>query len=116
MSDYSIATDAVIAGTFLALNIGKKEMLEPMAGAIGAMFDNPSDPFFTGRAMDIAFDGIPVNCGTEHPVAKGVCESFAAQPAMRKIDDQHYAFSLFGGVSSANSICTTRMHSLIPYH
>lgn len=93
--------DAVIAGTFLSLNVDKKGMLGPISGAINAMFHDPPDPFFTGRVMDIAYDGVEIDCSTDHPVAKAMCASFASgsQPAVRKIDDQHFAFSLFAGVS-----------------
>lgn len=97
------AADAVIAATFLSLNVDKKGLLGLVSGGINAMFDNPSDPFFTGRMMDIAFDGIPINCATDHMIAKRMCATFAdgSRQAIRKIDDQHFAFSLFGGVRTS---------------
>lgn len=89
-------------GMLLALNIDKKPMLPGIASAINDLFNNPTDPFFTGRIMDILYDGIPINCTSEEFNTVALCTMFStgAQQAVRKVDDKHYAFSLFGGVSS----------------
>lgn len=87
----------------LSLNIDKKPMLPGIYAAINEMFHNPPDPFFTGRVMDILYDGVPIDCTSEDMGAKAMCTSFStgAQQAIRQIDSEHYAFSLFGGVGVA---------------
>lgn len=93
--------DTVIAGMLLALNVDKKPMLPGIFAAINEMFHNPPDPFFTGRVMDIMYDGVPIDCTSEDMSVTAICTSFStgAQQAIRRIDDKHYAFSLFGGVN-----------------
>lgn len=94
-------------GMLLAINVDKKPMLPSIYAAIKEIFHNPSDPFYTGRVMDILFDGVPIDCSSQIEVTtKAVCSQFStgAQAAIRQIDDKHYAFSLFGGVSSKRSL------------
>lgn len=57
--------------------------------------------FHTGRVMDIMFDGVSVDCSSDDKTTTAICLSFESNKALRKVDDHHYAFSLFGGVSSA---------------
>lgn len=87
----------------MSINIDKKPMLPGIYGAIKELFHNPPDPFFTGRVMDILYDGVPIDCTSEDMTVKAMCTSFStgAQQAIRQIDNEHYAFSLFGGVSFA---------------
>lgn len=97
--------DAVIAGMLLSINIDKKPMLPGIYAAINEMFHNPPDPFFTGRVMDILYDGVPIDCTSEDMTVTAMCTSFSTgeQKAIRQIDDKHYAFSLFAGVSATPS-------------
>lgn len=83
----------------MAVNYDKQAMLPEIETVIKNMFHDPSDVFYTGKVMDILFDGVPIDCETEHGVTAAICLSFDDNPNMRKIDDFHYAFSLFGSVS-----------------
>lgn len=86
-------------GMLLAANIDKKPMVPMLGGAIKAMFHDPADAFFTGRLMDLLYDGVPVDCSSKEVAAIAVCTTLESEPAIRKIDDEHFAFSLFAGVS-----------------
>lgn len=86
-------------GMILAINVDKKPMLPAFDGAIKNLFNNPADAFYTGRVMDILFDGVGVDCSADDQTTKAVCLTFDGNKAVRKVDEIHYAFSLFGGVS-----------------
>lgn len=87
-------------GMLLATNIDKKPLLPSVANAINNLFQNPADAFFTGRIMDLLYDGVPIDCTAEDDLTtKGMCTAFDGMQPIRKIDNQHFAFSLFAGVS-----------------
>lgn len=57
--------------------------------------------FWTGRVMDILFDGILIDCSnTEDFATQAVCSIFASGEvqAVKPFNDTHYSFSLFQGV------------------
>lgn len=91
----------VIATLFLTTNVDKKPMLPIIVKAVDSLFHNPTDVFWTGRVLDVLFDGIPVDCSGEEFQAKAVCSVFQSGEvkAARVFNDTHYMFSLFGGVS-----------------
>lgn len=93
---------SVIAGMLMAINYDKQPMLPDVEVVLQNLFHNPTDAFYTGRAMDLMFNGIPVDCsaGEEHKVTAAVCLSFDDNASLRKIDDNTFTFSLFGSVSS----------------
>lgn len=86
-------------GMLLAANIDKKPMVSMLGGAIKTMFHDPADAFFTGRVMDLLYDGVPIDCSSKELAAMAVCLTLESEPAIRKINDEHFAFSLFAGVS-----------------
>lgn len=86
-------------GMLLATNIDKKPLLPSLYTAINNLFQNPEDAFFTGRIMDLLYDGVPIDCTSEDLTTKAICTSFDGMQPIRKIDDKHFAFSLFAGVS-----------------
>lgn len=87
-------------GMLLATNIDKKPMVPLIAGAIKELFHDPADAFFTGRVMDILYDGVKIDCSSKEMTPVAICTSLGGQPAVKKIDDTTYAFSLFAGVSN----------------
>lgn len=91
-------------GMALAVNVDKQAMLPAIAGAVNELFHHPADAFWTGRVMDILFDGILIDCSSEDFNAVAVCSQFATgeMKAVRQVDEKTYAFSLFGGVSIIN--------------
>lgn len=88
-------------GILLAVNVDKKPMLPGVYAALKEMFHSPADPFFTGRVMDLLFDGVMIDCSSQEEVTtQALCTQFSAgsQAAIRQVDDKHFAFSIFGGV------------------
>lgn len=86
----------VIATMLLTLNVDKKPMLPMIKSAIDILFNSPQHMYYTGRAMDILFDGIPIDCSSDEFQAKAVCSVFESGEvkAVRPISSTHYAFSL----------------------
>ncbi|XP_031624944.1 sensory neuron membrane protein 1-like [Contarinia nasturtii] len=89
----------LITTMFMTLNVDKKPMIPMTATAIDAIFHNPKDMFWTGRVMDVLFDGIPIDCSTadETMAAKAVCGVFSsgAVAAVQPHNDTFFKFSLF---------------------
>lgn len=92
----------------LAVNVDKKPMLPLIAKAIDQLFHEPKDIFWTGRVMDVLFDGVPIDCSSFEFAATAACAVFKSGDvkAIRQIDDDNLMFSLFAGVSMR-----TRIHS-----
>lgn len=85
----------------LAVNIDKKPMLPVAAKAIDQIFHEPVDPFWTGRVMDLLFDGVDVDCSSSHFEAKATCSVLGNGDvqAIRIISEDLLKFSMLGGVS-----------------
>lgn len=79
--------------------------LPPVGGAIKNLFNDPSDAFYTGRIMDILFDGVPVDCSAKDQITGALCLTFEGTRGFRRVNDTHLAFSIFGGVSSLIFSC-----------
>lgn len=85
----------------LAVNVDKQAMLPTIATGINLLFHEPTDPFWTGRVMDLLYDGIPIDCSSDEFTAKAICSQFDSpdMKAIKKVDDTTFSFSFFGGVS-----------------
>lgn len=96
-----------MAGMILAVNVDKKPMLSLVAKAIDSLFHEPKDMFWTGRVMDMLFDGIPIDCTSTDFNAQAVCSVFDSGDinAIRKVEDGKFMFSLFAGVSQHLLLC-----------
>lgn len=86
----------VIATTLLTQNVNKKPFLPIVNSAIEILFNNPQHMFYTGRVMDILFDGIPIDCSSEKFQAQAVCSVLGSGEikTIRSLNSTHYAFSL----------------------
>lgn len=89
---------------FLAINVDRKEFLSLVNIALDIIFNSPQHMFYTGRAMDILFDGIPIDCTSDAFQVQAVCGIFEGGEVktVLPVDDEHYAFSLFGGVNGTD--------------
>lgn len=85
----------------LAVNVDKKPMLSMISNAINKIFHDPIDPFWTGRVMDLLFDGINVDCSSENFDAKATCSVLGSGEvqAIRVINNELFKFSMLRGVS-----------------
>lgn len=87
---------------FLTVNVDRQPMLPMIKSAIDILFKTPKDMFWTGRVMDLLFDGIPIDCSdVEDFTAKAVCGVFEGGDvkAVQPINETHFSFSLFKSVS-----------------
>lgn len=92
----------VVATMLMTLNVDKKPMIPMIAEAIEIMFHNPKTMFWTGKAMDALFWGIPIDCSQKEESfqVKAVCGVFASGEvdAIKPLNDTHFSFSLFQAV------------------
>lgn len=92
----------VAMGMFMSVNIDKKPFLPTVENAINNLFHNPADAFYTGKAMDLLFNGVEVDCSSDDAATVAICLQFEDASAFKQIDEKLLAFSLFAGVSSTN--------------
>nr|AXU25116.1 sensory neuron membrane protein 1-1 [Cyrtorhinus lividipennis] len=75
----------------------KPGALPMLAKALPPLLNNISTPFVTARAMDIMFDGIPINCSSKEFGPKTVCTLINADPkGLVKKSPELFLFSFFG--------------------
>lgn len=88
----------------LAVNVDRQSMTSLVAIAIEELFNSPRDIFWHGTAMDLMFNGIPIDCTSKKPQARVVCMVLRSGevPAIQQIDRTHFKFSLLGGVRRIN--------------
>lgn len=84
----------------LATNYEKKPFLPKVDIAIKNLFNNPADGFFTGKAMDILFHGVSIDCSSSEETTMAVCVQLEDMSAIKRLDETHLAFSILGGVGS----------------
>lgn len=90
----------MIAGILLAANVDKPVMIPRIENGIKNLLHNPSDAFYTGRVMDILFNGLQVDCTNNETFTAAICGNLESQPLqVRRIDKNYLNFSLFGNVS-----------------
>lgn len=94
-----VFVSVVIASIFLASNIDRKPMLSRIQQGINNIFHNPTDAFYTGRAMDVLFYGVEYDCSASDPFSSAICSVIEDHKSVRKIDENRYSFTLLGGVS-----------------
>lgn len=92
----------VVMGMLLAANVDKKPFIPKLDGAIKNLFNNPADAFYTGRVMDVLFDGVSIDCTSQEDTTLAICTQLDDMPSIRRIDENHLAFSILGGVSFHN--------------
>lgn len=84
----------------LAVNADRQSLISLVAKAIEDLFHSPKEIFWSGTAMDLMFNGIPIDCTSKKPQAKVVCMELRTGEvqAIQQIDKTHFKFSLLGGV------------------
>lgn len=68
--------------------------------AIKEIFHEPTDVFWTGRAMDVLFNGILIDCDVTNSLAKIACKEIRKRndPTFKSLDNGKLLFSMFAGV------------------
>lgn len=75
--------------------------------AFKSIYDNPTSIFLTGKADDILFDGVNINCGVTDFAGKAICAQLRSAGTLREVDDKILAFSLLGPVRNNFFVITT---------
>lgn len=77
-------------------------------GAIKELFHEPTDVFWTGKVMDLLFNGIEIDCNSTEPLAKVTCSQIrkAKNPTIQPIENKRLKFSLLAGVSQNSSVAS----------
>lgn len=91
-------------GMAMGVNVDKKPMLPVVNAALKGLFNEPTDVFWTGRVLDLLFDGIAIDCSSSDFNVVAICTSFDSgeHKALRRVNETHFAFSLFGGVNGTD--------------
>lgn len=83
------------------MNVDRAPMLPLISKAVTLIFHEPKNIFWTGKVMDLLFNGIPIDCTSSDFNSKATCSVFeggdikAIQPAE---EPDMFKFSLFGAV------------------
>lgn len=92
----------MILGIGLTVNVDRKEILSLIPEVIDEMFHKPKDIFWTGPAMDMLFNGIPLDCSGESFSTAAACGEFESGEikSIQYFNETAFKFSLFGGVKT----------------
>lgn len=84
----------------MAVHLEFRQFMHVAVAAIKELFHEPTDVFWTGKVMDLLFNGIEIDCNSTDPLAKLTCNQIrkAKNPAIQSVDDKRLRFSLLGGV------------------
>lgn len=85
-------------------------------GAIKELFHQPTDVFWTGKVMDLLFNGIEIDCNSTEPLAKVTCNQIrrAKNPTIQPMENKRLKFSLLGGVCQ-QLFCSIAVDLTEPY-
>lgn len=90
----------------MAVNTDRQSLIPLVATAIDELFHSPKEVFWSGTAMDLMFNGIPIDCSSRKAQARVVCMELRASgvQAIQIIDKTHLKFSLLGGVRKKKTL------------
>lgn len=83
------------------------QFMHVAVAAINELFDEPKDVFWTGKAIDLLFNGIEIDCNVTNPLTKIACREIRKRKDsyFKRLDNNKYLFSMFGGVR-LHSFCS----------
>lgn len=84
----------------MAVHFEFRQFMHVAVAAIKELFNEPTDVFWTGKAMDLLFNGIEIDCNTTEPLAKITCNQIrkSGNPTIQSMDNKRIKFSILGGV------------------
>lgn len=93
-----------MTGIGLIVNSEMRQLLRVAKGAIKEIFHEPTDVFWTGRAMDLLFDGFEIDCDVTSTYSKVACQEIQKWngATFKTKENGKVLFSMFGGVSQSN--------------
>lgn len=77
------------------------QFMHVAVAAINDLFNEPVDVFWTGKSMDLLFNGIEIDCNVTNPLTKIACREIRKRKdsSFIHLDNDKFLFSMFGGVS-----------------
>lgn len=77
-----------------------RQFMHVAVAAINELFHEPTDAFWTGKVMDLLFNGIEINCNSTDPLTKLACNQIRKRniASFQSIANNRLKFSVFGGV------------------
>lgn len=92
--------ETVLIGIGLTVHFEFRQFMNVAKAAIKEIFHEPTDVFWTGRAMDLMFNGIIIDCDVTNSLAKIACREIRnrSDPTFKSLDNGKLLFSMFGGV------------------
>lgn len=97
---YFVVIFQVITAMGLTVHFEFRQFLHVASTAIKEIFHEPKDAFWTGKAMDLLFNGIDIDCSTTNPLAKLACSEIrkSKNQMIQKVNRTQMKFSILGGV------------------
>lgn len=83
-----------------------QQFMHVAVAAINELFDEPKDVFWTGKAIDLLFNGIEIDCNVTNPLTKIACREIKKRkyPSFKHLDNNKFLFSMVGCVSKLFSV------------
>lgn len=90
----------VLIGIGMTTHLEMPQFMHVAVAAINELFNNPVDVFWTGRVMDLLFNGIEINCNTTDPLTKVACREIRKRKisSFQPIENKRFRFSALGAV------------------
>ncbi|XP_046484608.1 sensory neuron membrane protein 1-like isoform X1 [Neodiprion pinetum] len=86
-----------ILSTILVTMIEKPQMISVAAKAVDSIYKKPTSIFMKAKAMDIMFNGIPIDCTVKDFAGSALCAILKSDTRnLHVVGEDMYKFSLFG--------------------
>lgn len=102
--EHVVIAHPLLLSMILGINVDREEILPMIETAIQYILDKPSNIYYSGKAIDILFNGITLDCSSEEYEVSAICSEFSSgqYTQIKPINDTAYSFSLFGNVRRSN--------------
>lgn len=100
-NEYVITAHPLLLAMIMAVHVEREELLPFIQAAIKGLLHDPKDIFFRGRAWDLFYDGIDLDCSSDAFEVTAVCSEFDSgdYKEIRRINETAFNFSMFGNVN-----------------
>ncbi|KAJ6632868.1 Sensory neuron membrane protein 1 [Pseudolycoriella hygida] len=99
--------DPLLTSLGLAINRDREPMLPLIAAAIQEIYHKPTTAFWTGKVMDLLFNGIEVDCTSDDFNSKATCAAFESGDVKTIVpkgdEEDKYLFALLGSSNGTSA-------------
>lgn len=112
LADIPFENEIVLIGIGMTVHFEFRQFMRVAKSAIKEIFHEPTDVFWTGRAMDLMFDGIQIDCDVDKAMAQVACDEIRDRkdPQFRLLENGKMIFSMFAGVRHFLLLIDVKMH------